>query len=220
MEEEKMRKSGKSTLTSVSLAAAAVIAVTAAAASATWTFLPGGHVTAVNSGNVYAKDTTTGTAATCTKVTASATAKSGSGLAPTDLVSLDSILFSSPANPKGWCSGPSGVTVGVTAQNLPWKFTAISYDATKNVVSGKMTGVIASVVGTDNCHATFSAPGGGGGEVGITYNNGNGTIATTSSNLVATSVDANCDPTLMNLGDSLAVTAQFVVTPRQTVTSP
>ncbi|MEV4252399.1 hypothetical protein AB0J52_04430 [Spirillospora sp. NPDC049652] len=215
-----MRKSGKSALTSVSLAAAAVIAVTAAAADATWTFLPGGPVSAVNSGNITAKDTASGAAATCTKAVASATAKSGSGLAPTDLVSLDSISFSSPANPNGWCSSAAGTFMKVTAQNLPWKFSATSYDATNRVVSGKMTGVIASLIGADNCHATFSAPGGGGGEIGITYTNATRAVSTTkSSNLVATSVDANCDPTLINLGDPLSVNAYFVVSPPQTVLS-
>ncbi|MCP2334821.1 hypothetical protein [Actinomadura rupiterrae] len=204
----------------MSLAATAVIAVTAAAAGATWTFLPGGNVTATNSGNLTAKDNATGVAATCSKATAVATAKSGSGMAPDDLVSLVSISFSSPGNPSSWCTGPAGIYVSISAQGLPWKFTAESYDATTRTAFGKMKGVIVSMVGTDGCHATFGAPGGGGGEIGLSYANGSGTLKVTSSTLVATSVDANCDPTALNVGDPLGVTATFTVSPRQTVTSP
>ncbi|WP_147340956.1 hypothetical protein [Actinomadura logoneensis] len=213
-----MRKAGKSALTSVSLAATAVVAVTAAGVAGTWTVLPGGPATAVNSGNMSAKDLATGLGMTCTKAVASATAKSGSGLSPNDLVTINSVKFSNPANVGGACSGPVGITVSLTAQNLPWKLSGTQVTSTG--ADGKITGVAVSTTSSDNCHATYGAPGGGPGEVDVSYINSVHAVKVTGTNLVVQTADANCDPTLINAGDALGITGTFVITPAETITSP
>ncbi|MEV5572507.1 hypothetical protein AB0L06_20885 [Spirillospora sp. NPDC052269] len=216
--EVEMRKAGKSALTSVSLAATAVVAVTAAAVAGTWTVLPGGPVTAVNYGKITATDIATGGTVNCTNSSASATSMSGSGLSPDNLVSINSIKFDSPANRFGWCVAPGDIAWEVTAQNLPWKLSAVA--ANSDGASGRVTGVVLSNVGDDGCHTTFGAPGGGPGQIDVTYVNATHRVQVTGTNLVVQSIDMNCDQTLINVGDALKITGSFVISPSMTVTSP
>ncbi|RFU43219.1 hypothetical protein DZF91_02330 [Actinomadura logoneensis] len=223
-----MRKLTRNTIIggSVAVAALGLTALPAAAAPTSVTITAAGSsgssvaISGINSGNVTAKDTSTGAAITCTKGTASGTSKLGTGLPLTAVASVTSVSLSSPANAGGWCSGPAGLTIQVTANtSTPWTLDVTGVTS-GGVTAGKLNGVKASIVGSDNCHATVTANGvvnGPGGSVTGSYNNSTHALTTggtgTTSNLKVATVDANCDPTLINAGDSVSLNGTFVITP-------
>ncbi|WP_026415981.1 hypothetical protein [Actinomadura oligospora] len=175
-------------------------------------------VTVTNTTNVTAKDLTTLASITCTKATGTGTAKLGSGISPNGSASLTAATFSSPANPGGACSGPLGITVQVTADNLPWSISVDPSTVVNGVsAKGAMTGVKAHIVGSDNCHATVTGPGGGTGTLyNGSYTDSTGILkfdSTGVSDLRVATVDANCDPSLINAGDPITLLGSFKVTP-------
>lgn len=215
-----MRKATRNALTTTSLAATAVVAATAAALNMTWTFSPGGSVTATNVGNVVVQDMATTASISCTSSVAKATAKSGSGLSGDSLVTLDDLSLVVPTNPEKKCNGPSGVGVAVRLLGLPWHFDAESYAAGSGVTSGKMKGITVETESSDGCVATYAAPGGVPGQVDLTYKNSTSRVQVTGGNLTVVSVNASCDPDLIDVGDPINVVAVYKVGSAQTVTSP
>ncbi|MFI0479230.1 hypothetical protein [Actinomadura sp. 9N215] len=144
------------------LAGAAILATAAAGTAATWTFLPGGKITAHNDLNLIVENIDNGAVVTCDTSAATSTAKSGTGLSGDDLVTIDAISFSHSDNGVGGdCNGPGGLLVRVTALALPWKFQAQSYDVTGGTVKGKVTGVVAKGEGSDGCELELGGPNGG-----------------------------------------------------------
>lgn len=215
-----MRKLTRNGL-AISAAMAASIALTAAPAHAdiTFTVTPGGSITGTNSGALTAIDTTTGASVVCEQSTAAGSARSGDG---NGLATLSSVTFATAGNPNNWCTGPIGIVVQVTAQNFPWTLNATSYDgsAAGGTTSGNLTGVRASIHGSDECDATIGGPSGGVGTIEGTYTNDDNTLRVTGGNLEVQTADAQCDPELINVGDQIVLDGAYVVNPAQIITSP
>ncbi|MFC5185227.1 hypothetical protein [Actinomadura harenae] len=219
-----MRKLTRNTIIGGAVAVAALgltsipaSAVTGVDISATGAVAPSNPISGVNSGNVTAKDNSTGAAITCSKGTAAGTSQIGVNLPLAGVATVSSLALSSPANPSGWCSGPAGITVQVTTSGFPYTMNVTGVTNASGVTPGTLTGIKASIVGSDNCHATVSGPGGAGGTISGSYSNTSHALTTggtgSTSNLTVQTVDANCDPTLINAGDSISLNGSFTVTP-------
>jgi hypothetical protein len=196
-------------------ATAAVIGLSAAPAFAatTWTVSPGGAITA-KSGKTTLTDTTTGNALTCKSSSTSATLKSGSGLKGAAIGSITKVTFAT-------CTGPLGLTFTVTTNGLPWKLNAKSYNSTTGVTTGTITGIDATLSGP-SCSATVdgTAAGADNGMVKAHYTNSTHKlkVLTTGGNLHVYNVSGCAG--LINTGDATTFTANYTVTPAQTITSP
>ncbi|TDE34057.1 hypothetical protein [Actinomadura sp. 6K520] len=216
-----MRKfTRKAMATTAAAATTLALAAVPASAAGTWTVSPGGTVSGVNTVALQAVDLSTGAPVICNVSTASGTAQSGSGLSGAGIAQLDSVSFSTPGNPNNWCTGPVGIVVKVTATNLPWTFNAHSYDAATGVTSGELTGIKAEIHGSDECDATITGPGGAGGTITGTHTNGSSTLDVSGNTLEVATADADCDPSLINEGDQVALIGQYALSPGQTITSP
>ncbi|WP_067826219.1 hypothetical protein [Actinomadura kijaniata] len=213
-----MRKLTRNVLTAGAATVVALGVTSTPAWAATWTVSGGTSITGTNTTSLIAKDTATGATVNCSKSTASGTAVNGTGLSGTGLASLNSVAFSTPTNPNGWCSGPAGIVVQVTATGLPWKFNGTSYSA--GVTTGTLTGVKATIHGSDECDATITGPSGGPGTISGTYTNSTGVLSVSGGNLRVATVDADCDPTLINAGDPITLSGKYKISPILTVTSP
>ncbi|MFC5185229.1 hypothetical protein [Actinomadura harenae] len=195
------------------IAATSVLALTTAPAHATGQGLTTTHPITLT-GTATWKDNSTGETISCTKVTGTGTAQDGTP-PPNPVAQITSMTFSSPANPNGWCSGPGGILVQITPSGFPWPLSVTGL--TGGVTLASLSGIKASFVGSDNCHATVTGPGGAGGTVSGTYNISASVLATggtgSTSNLTAQTVDFNCDPTLINAGDSFSMRVSLTISP-------
>lgn len=220
-----MNRRAKRSLTTTSLISAAAAVTMAAGITATWTFLPGGEIAAVNDGNLGVV-TDRGTVLTCTHSTVKSSAKSGSGLPGQDIGSIEEFVLSgNPDDSDERCrSTPGSILVRVVPENLPWKFHLESYGPATGLVSATVTGVKARSEGSDGCDVEWTGPDGGPGEVHVKYDNADGSVTAFPDDfsLVASSFNGvpPCDPSLIQLGDKLAVAGRWLVEPKQTVTSP
>ncbi|WP_026415979.1 hypothetical protein [Actinomadura oligospora] len=190
--------------------ASSVIALTTAPAQATGQGVTTSHPITLT-GSATWKSTTTGGTISCTKST-------GTGIAqdpPNAFVQINSMAFSSPANPNGWCTGP-GILMQVTASGFPWTLSPTGVTV-GGVTPVSVTGIKASLVGSDNCHATITGPAGGGGTVTGKYTSGTASLTLggvgSTSNLTVQTADINCDPGLINVGDSITMNASYTVSP-------
>lgn len=212
-------------LTRNTLAATAVMVTglglmsTPAYAADPWTVSPGGAISGTNLGPLTAIDMTTGAAIVCDSSTASGSSKSGSNLPGAGIAQLDSVSFSTPGNPNDWCTGPVGIVVQVTATGTPWQFNAQDYDGA-GVTTGTLTGVQASIHGSDECDATVAGSGSDTGTIDGTYDNSDGTLRVSGGNLEVKTVDADCDPSLINAGDQVLLDGAYQVSPLQMITHP
>lgn len=207
-----MRKLTKSTIVAgAALAAAIGFSTSPASAAGTWTVTGGGAFTAIAT-NPILTDTNTGTQLKCTKSNAGGTAPNGTGLSGTAIASISSVTWTS-------CSGPAGITFGVTAQGLPWKLNATSYVAATGTTTGTLTGVKAHISGL--CNADFNGPTSGStATLTGTYVNSTHTLTISGGNLKAYNVSGICLG-LINNGDSATYSANYVVTPSTLkITSP
>ncbi len=199
---------------------AAVLVATLAAAPAlaatTWTIQPGGAITAMSSGKVALKDTTTRTVLMCLSATASGTLKHGSGLPGSRAGSLSAVGFTT-------CTGPgvSDIIVTLRATDLPWHVNLSSYNAATGVVTGTVSHIqiIASWAG---CTAVIDGTSGtaSDGKVRFTYTDATGqlTLLATGSTLHFYNVTGCLG--LVNTGDRATLGATFTVSPKQAITSP
>lgn len=216
-----MRKSGKSALTGVSLAATAVVTTAAAALVSTWTFSPGGTFTATNVGNVTLHNIDKGSSGTCNSSTATVTAKVGSGHSGTGLLSVNALTLDHNMWPStNECAGPNNIKVSITLLGLPWRFDALSYDAATGKTTGKLVGLGANIHGGDGCDLTVGGPGSTPGEVPAVYTNSTRRVSINGGNLVIKTADAQCDPTLFAAGDHMRAIGTYYARTAQTVTSP
>lgn len=226
-----MRKFARKALTAGAVAATAMAltALPASATPATWTVTPGGAITGTGV-SLHALDLTTGAVMNCSTSSASGTAQSGSGLSGTGIATLSSVSFgatpfSHDDNGDGTnenhigCPATGGIIVEITATGLPWTFNASSYDGS-DVTTGTLTGVGATIHGSDFCDAVITGPGGTPGTISGSYSNSAGELSVSGNNLEVHSVDADCDPGLIQQGDTIMLAGSYEVGPWLTITSP
>jgi hypothetical protein len=185
-----------------------VVAAPATALPATWTVSPGGPFQGV-AGETLLEVQESGIQLSCSSSTADGVAQGGTG--------LDNPLATIPETPGivfNDCSGPFGLTFGVT-QVGDWALNGASYDASTGVTTGTIDGITAGISGPA-CSATVE------GSVNVTYTNGTAELAVLPDfTLVVTSVDpANDCLGLINAGEHANFAGTYTVTPALTVTSP
>jgi hypothetical protein len=197
-------------------AAALMIGASAApalAATPTWTIKPGGAATA-KSGRTTLTDTKTGTSLVCKSSTSKVTLKKGSHLAGASIGSITALSFST-------CTGPLGLAFTVKISHLPEKLNAVSYNKKTGVTTGTITGIHATLSGT-SCTATVDGTGAAkdNGTVKVTYSNKTHdlTVLAAGGNLHVYNVSGCAG--LINSGDGSSFTGTYLVSPKQTITSP
>ncbi|GAA1851501.1 hypothetical protein [Actinomadura bangladeshensis] len=221
-----MRKIISKALTAGAVAATTVALVAVpASASGTWTINPAGGVSGFNTQNVGALDLTTHAVVSCNESSATGNVPvGGSGLAGAGIAELTDVTFS---NNGGACPATGGILVTITTSasaTNAWSFNADSYNSTTHVTTGTLTNISASIHGSDGCDATVGGPGGGTGTINGTYDNDDQTLRVSGNNLVVQTADAQCDPNLINVGDQIQLTGEYIVVtdsgPNLVVTSP
>lgn len=217
-----MRKLIGHSLTATVVAGAALALTATAASAADWTVQNGGTKTASNTITLLAEDIDTGAAVTCDTSDATANLPNGASNG-TPLGTVTGVTFSDSSNPGGECNGPGGLLITITPTNLPWSLNGVSYSG--GVTTGTLAGVKATLDASDGCHATITGPGGGPGTVDGTYDNATGLLgltAGTSNNLEVETVNAFCDPLLINVGDNIRLDGEYLVngSPKPIITSP
>lgn len=196
----------------LALSAGSAFAATNSGTAATWTVTPGGTITA-KAGTTTLKDTKTGSVLTCTSSSGKGTAKHGSGLPGADIASITALSFNN-------CTGPLSLTFTVKTAHFPWKLNAMSYNASKGVTTGTITGIHATLSGP-SCTATVDGTGAtaNNGEVTATYTNGTGKLATTGAGNLHIYNVKGCAG-LINSGDGSSFKGSYTVSPKQKITSP
>ncbi len=205
------------TLLAAGGAAALAVGLTAtpsfATAVTTWTVSPGGTISV--SGSAQVKDTTTGTIAKCTSLKLGGTLKSGTGLSGAGVGSITSASFT------GCTIGAIAVTVAIGPGSLPWKFNALSYNATSGVTTGSLQRIDLRASAT-GCTAALdgTALGANNGKTKFTYTNSTGKLKLLGSggNLHTWGV-VGCFG-LVNNGDPEHASGSGLLTPKQTIHSP
>jgi hypothetical protein len=204
-----MRRTTASGLAVVAVATAAAFAVGSPAfADPTWTVTPGGATTATSQ-NTTVKDTATGTTLTCASSTVSASTQGGSGLSGTAIATVSSVTVSG-------CKGPLGISFGGTVSSLTAALNAISY--ANGVTTGTLSGISGNASGF-LCSASVAGPSATTpGTVEGTYTNSTHTLTVTGGDLHIWNV-WGCFG-LIQSGDPLSISASYVLSPAQTITSP
>lgn len=211
-----MRKGLFSVLSSGAIVLALGISTSAATATtaATWTIKPGGTVTGT-SGTITVTDTTTGAQMKCTSSSLGATLKSGSGKI-NPIGQITAVAYNS-------CT-TAGVGAGVTAtasSTNPWHLRGSTYSSgvthgsignagTSFSITGPLGTCSGIVAGT-----SATTPG----KIGVTYKNANGSLIMHGGNLHAWNVTGQCLGSL-HTGDPMTVVGTYIISPRQTITSP
>jgi len=181
-----------------------------ATTATTWTVTPGGAITGAAKSPTL-EDTTTGTTLTCKTSAAKGTAKSGSGLAGTGIASITSATFTT-------CTGPLSLTFTVKTNataSKPWKLNAVSEKS--GVVTGTLTGIKATLSGTDCSASVAGTTASATGKVNGTYTNSTGVLKVSGGNLHLWNVSGCLG--LVNSGDASTFTGSYTITPKQTITA-
>jgi hypothetical protein len=183
------------------------------AASHTWTITPGG---------AYTANLATGTTAvlsdvnTAGKLTCSAGGAAGSlkttvtASGPTQVGTISKATFGTSAKP---CVGPAGLTF--TASLKSAQLWGSTFTSSTGVTKGSIRNVsahITSVGGICTATVTGTAP------LPMSYNNGTGVMTIDASHKAALTVKSanNCFGAI-NSGDQAWFSAQYAVTPQQTI---
>lgn len=197
-----------------------------ATAATTWTVKPGGNFSATirvpminSSGRVVIKDKATKFEIVCLSSSISGKLKSGSGLAGAHIASITAWSFStSPAVPQ--CTDTTGtLSLLVTFAAFPYHLNAQSY------ASGETTAQIIGVRGTVTLFCDLSIAGTSAttpGEVKAVYTNSTHKLVISGGTLHFYRYDKepnNCKG-LLNIGDSITISAAYTIKPGQTITSP
>jgi hypothetical protein len=203
-----MRTLRSGLVTAMAAACMAGMVAPAQADDPTWTVTPGGQSTGTAT-NVTLKDMSTGSTLTCASSTAQATVQSGSGLSGTGIATVTSSTYTS-------CTGPLGLSFSVDTGTVDYQLNASSY--ADGVTTGTLSGITASMSGllcsASVAGATASTPG----TVNGTYTNSTATLAVTGGDLHIWNV-SGCFG-LINSGDAVSITANYALSPGQTITSP
>ncbi|MFC5185228.1 hypothetical protein [Actinomadura harenae] len=214
-----MKQSVRKSMVGV-VAATSVLALTTATAHATGQGLTTTQdITLTNSGNVSFRDNATGWGFGCTNSIGTGTADVDAPQA-SPVFRITSLTLTSPYS--GWngrCEGffPQQVTADTTT---PWAFN-VTGSTVSYVTPGTLTGVKLTIVGGDACHVVVGGPGGAGGTLSANYSNSahslniNRPVGT--NNLTVQSVDNNCDPTFVNVGDAFSMFGTYPINPRITI---
>jgi hypothetical protein len=180
-----------------------------------WEAAPGGSFSG-SGGPAKLQDATTGIVVTCKTSATSGTMKFGRDLPSAGIASLTSVTFSK-------CSGPDGRTFAVTASastGAPWLLNALTYNPALTVVTATVSGIMASVSGSE-CTATVAgatstAPG----TVNGSYTDSLFTptlgVGPPGGTLHTWNV-SGCSGLFSN-GDSLSFTVTYSITPLQNIT--
>jgi hypothetical protein len=194
-------------LTAAAAALTIGLGATAAVAAGTWSVSPGGTVAAHASTTVL-KDTKTGTTVTCTSSSLDGTLKSGSGLSGSQIGSITGGAVSN-------CGGPEGLVIIVKLLDLPWHFNLKSYSA--GVSHGTISHIEISVSTTDCSFVVDGTAGGASdGIVDFTYTNSTHKLQTSGGDLHIYDV-SGCFG-LVGDGDPAEITADYTLSPAQTIT--
>lgn len=196
----------------LALSAGSALAATSVGTAATWTVTPGGTITA-KAGTTTLKDTKTGSVLTCTSSSGKGSVKKGSGLSGAGLGSITALSFSN-------CTGPLSLTFTVKTTHFPWKLNANSYNASKGVTTGTITGIHATLTGP-SCSAVVDGTSAtaDNGKVTATYTNGTGKLATTGAGNLHIYKVKGCAG-LIGDGDGSSFKGSYTVSPKQKITSP
>jgi hypothetical protein len=191
--------------------AVAALGATTALAAATWTIKPGGAITA-SAPKASFTDTKTRSKQTCDSMFLRATLKHGSGLSGSRAGSISAFSFNH-------CTGPLGITLSLTATDLPWHLN-LSAD-NDGVVSGSISHMQIKLA-APSCSAVIdgTSPTASDGRIKFSYSNATGHLKTltTGGNLHFYHVRGCAG--LFITGDPMTISANFTLTPKQAITSP
>jgi hypothetical protein len=199
-------------------AAAAALGSTGAAALAatatTWTVTPGGPITAPlrHPGLAIFADITTSTYLdTCRTSSLTGSLRPGSGLPGRDIGSVTALSLSHCFD---------GTTY--TSSGYPWHLTALSYNATTGVTTGRLSGIhlAYSSAGPPDCSGIVDGTGATAhnGTIPFRYNNATHTLRLTRGGTLH--VYHNTCPPPWHNGDQLAFGGSYTLAPAQAITSP
>lgn len=201
------------------LAVVAVLAATtslyprSALAATTWTVNPGGHITAT-SGTAVLTDTRTGASVSCATSSLTGSLKSGSGLSGTGIGSISAFSLSS-------CTGPGGQTFTSTSNGFPWQVNALTYNGHRARARdvGTTTGVIFG--GSDTLSSAFCSWWWHGQPAMLMfqYSNNTAKMTTLATNGMTLYNVSGCSGQF-NTGDVMTLSANYTVSPTQTIESP
>lgn len=211
-----MRRTFRRAALPVACAAALVAGTPAMASAKPSTVTPIGPVTFTNIANALFQNTTTGSFVTCSSSVLSGTTQAP----PAPPFKVSTATFETPANPFAACSDPSMILVDITSNGLPWSFNAASHAS--GVTTGTLGGVRFTFQDSSGCDATIGGPGTTAGTVGASYTNVTGRLkyTTASTNLVVKTADADCDPGIINVGDSVRLSGEYQASPKISITLP
>lgn len=196
------------------LAAALTVAAPAGTARAddgTWTAAPGGAVSAT--APVSIRNVTKGWAADCPSASFSGSVPGGSGHSGYGLLSFDQAAFTG-------CTGPNGLSVTVTVDNLPWDFYADAYDAGRGKATGTFNNLYLTLDVSNGCRMDVSAPDGAPGSTDAAHTNGDHTLSLSGARLGTTFTNFKCTGAFAETGDTIELSSALPITPGQTLTSP
>jgi hypothetical protein len=183
----------------------------AAGAAMAWTVRPGGPITAT-AARATLTDTKTGVTLACSTSRMSGTLKAGSGLAGASIGSITKAAYA--------CSGPTGWPK-LTPRGLPWQLNLTSYDARTGVSRGTVSHLQLALI-APVCHPVINGTSGAtaDGAVAVSYTDRTGQlkILLTGGNLHWYHADG-CAHLVRN-GDPAELSATYVISPPQTITSP
>ena len=203
-----MRKLRTGLTLAIAAATLAGLASPALADDPTWTVTPGGQATGTAT-NVTLKDVKTGSTLTCASSTAQATVQSGSGLSGTGIATVTSSSYTS-------CTGPLGLSFSVNTGTVNYQLNAASY--ANGVTTGTLSGITASMSGLFCSASVAGTSASTAGTVNGTYTNSTATLSVTGGDLHVWNV-SGCFG-LINSGDAVSITANYAMSPGQTITSP
>jgi hypothetical protein len=198
-----MRRFRKRLLAAPAVAAALSLAAPTPASALPLTVTPTGPVSF--DGGLLLVSMTTGAAFSCSPYHLDAIAQNSSQI----------FLFYPTTS---GCIGTGGLQADVIPNSSPWGMSA--YSIGNGEVAGPITGIYITVDMSDGCKANISGPVGGSGTVAARYSN-SGELnfpADPGTDLMVSSVNALCDPALINVGDRFAVGGALFATPTVTVT--
>ncbi|CNE84852.1 Uncharacterised protein [Mycobacterium tuberculosis] len=116
------------------------------------------------------------------------------------------------------CTVTGGLQADIIPNSSPWGMYA--YSIGNGEATGLITGIYLTVEMSDGCQANISGIAGGSGTLAARYSN-TGQLdfpADPGTDLLVTSVNALCDPSLIMAGDPFAVGGALFATPIVTVT--
>ncbi|GAA2598273.1 hypothetical protein SMC26_04710 [Actinomadura fulvescens] len=186
----------------------AVVAFTAAAFGLTATAASAANVAApiVGRGSLVLQDDTTGAAVSC--ATSEFEGETPSYPPPPGLLfRITEWTLSDSSTPDGRCVGTFDVGPG-----NPGPFEVHFYSPP--VATGQVRHVTGSLHGSDGCDATFTGPGGTPGTITGNYNDTTSEFQISGGDLVVTSANPYCDPTLIRVGDQIELDGAHVISPK------